>query len=502
MQKKIHTQECSKDFFLLYEISLRLLVLNNYQDSISKSLRILKDTFKFKKCDIYIKESDGLTLFASSVIELEPEPKEYKEARLLSLKSQEKIVIDKELNKLFLNKSKKMEFKNVEFFVIPFIYNYETIGVLSIALGDDADEEIEKKIEFLDYIATLYRYALYSNLEKDYKIDKYKELKKYYERELDFSFYDILAIDFIDEPMINLKNDIIKIASSDLRVLIAGEVGTEKLTIATTIHKLSHRQHKPLVIIKSNTYSSPELEVEIFGYKFMETKTLKESKIGKIELAENGTLVIEDIDKLPINIVKKFLLLFKDKSYKSKEIASKYNARIIATASLEVLNRVKTDKFFKEFIELLNFYRIDVPALRDRRGDIKLFINNTLDKYNFIHNKKLLLSDEAMEILKEYPYNTNIKELERNMEKLVYSVDDTHIKPKDLIDLCAIGKKPNLEQNLQDICFKEKTLEEIEKEVILNTLKKYDNNQTEAAKRLGITLRQIGYKIKNYKLTL
>lgn len=489
--------EYPKEFFVFYEIALRLLDLNNYQDSISKSLRILKDSFKFKKCEIYISEDDDLKVFASSDQDIEPSVKEFKEARILAQKSQERIIINNQYNDVvFFDKSKSVNLDSIIYLAIPLIHKGEVIGVFTVSFYP-LDDQNGHKILFLEYITTLYRYALYSNFEKDYKVGKFQELKQYYEKEFCSDYYDIINSVFISESMQNLKNSIIKIAANDIRVLIIGEIGTEKLSIATMIHKLSHRQNKSFVILKPDILDSKDLEVELFGNKKHVQKGYKELKIGKFELASGGSLIIEDIEKLPLNIQKKLVDILKQNEYKTN---SKYNVRLIATTSCNLENMVKDGYFNGDLYNLLNIVTIQVPPLRMRDADIEYFITSMLTKYNYMYSKKLDLTNDAMEYLKTYNYKANLKELECLMDKLVYVSKKDFITKKDILFSGGLISDENQQKEYSDILLTGKTLEDLEKEAIAVTLERTNYNQTEAAKRLGITLRQIGYKIKKYNL--
>lgn len=492
--------EYSKEFFVFYEIALRLLDLNNYQDSISKSLRILKDSFKFKKCEIYIPDEDDLKLFASSDQDIEPTFKEFREARILAQKSQERIVVDNQYNDMvFFDKSKNVDIENIMYLAIPLIHKGEVIGIFTTSFYENSDDMSIKKINFVDYITTLYRYAIFSNLEKDYKVGKFQELKQYYEKEFDLSYYDMQTCAFVDEPMKTLKNNVIKLAPNDIRVLIKGEIGTEKLSIATMIHKLSHRQNKPFVILNSNIYDDRDLETELFGNKKQVNKMSKDFKMGKLELASGGTLIIEDIDKLPMFIQKKLVDVLKYNEHKSQSF-TKYNVRIIATTSIELDDAILNGTFYSELYAILNLLTIEVPPLRKRGSDIPYFINTMLDKFNIRYGKNIVFSDDALVFLQSYPYQGNIKELECCIEKIVYISSTSLVSKNDILLTSGMMGSQDQQKEYQDIFMSNKTLDELEREAILNALIKTNYNQTEAAKRLGITLRQIGYKIKKYEL--
>ena len=494
--------ETSKEFFVFYEVALRLLDLNNYQDSISKSLRILKENLKFKRCEIYIPDDDELKLFASSDQDNEAQSKEFREARTLAQKSQERIVVDNNYNDIvFFDKSKNIDLSNVVYISIPLIHKGEVIGVFAISLYDLTTENINQKITFLEYVTTLYRYAIFSNFEKDYKVGKFQELKQYYEKEFDLSYYDMQSCTFVSEAMKNLKNNVIKIAPNDIRVLIKGEIGTEQLSIATMIHKLSHRQNKPFVILKTDLLNQNDFEAELFGNKKQINKMHKESKMGKLELADGGSLIIENIDKLPLNIQKRLVDILKTNEYKSSYfVSSKYNVRIIATTSKDLETLVNEGKFYGELYTILNLVTIEIPPLRARDEDILYFINTILDKFNIIYSKNISFDNDALNTLKLYPYKGNLKELECGMEKIVYLAQKDIVTKNDVLLITGMVGDENQQKEYNSILISNKTLDELEKEAILNALVTTNYNQTESAKKLGITLRQIGYKIKKYNL--
>lgn len=138
--------------------------------------------------------------------------------------------------------------------------------------------------------------------------------------------------------------------------------------------------------------------------------------------------------------------------------------------------------------------------MRKRGEDIPYFINTMIDKFNIMYGKNVVLSDDALEFLKIYPYKGNIKELECCMEKIISVSSKSIITKSDILLTSNMIGDEEQQKEYKNIFISGKTLEELEKEAILNALIKTNYNQTEAAKRLGITLRQIGYKIKKYEL--
>jgi Nif-specific regulatory protein len=159
---------------------------------------------------------------------------------------------------------------------------------------------------------------------------------------------------------------------------------------------------------------------------------------------------------------------------------------------------VKDGEFREDLYYRLNVIPIDLPPLRKRGNDIKLLVNFFLERAMKNHKKAVSITDEAMDKLMGYPWPGNVREMENTIERIVLMGDSNGISAQDMLLMLPALNNKNLVDEYKTIPLENKTLEELEKEAITKALKECDNSQSKAASMLGITLRQIGYKVKKY----
>ncbi len=282
------------------------------------------------------------------------------------------------------------------------------------------------------------------------------------------------------------------IAEYNVNVLIEGETGTGKSLIAKYIHNLSPRRHEPFV--KVNCAAIPEnlLEAELFGYvKGAFTGAVKD-KPGKVEVAEGGTLFLDEISELPLHLQAKILHLVQEKEYERVgDIKTrKANVRIVAATNRDLRLLVSQGKFREDLYYRLNVVRIELPPLRARREDIPVLVNHFIERFNSIHNKRIKgVSAEALEVLMEYPYPGNVRELENIVERAVIVCTGAYIKREDL---------PEEVKRREILC--EEGQECDEAQLIREALEKAGGNKSLAAKILGIHRTTLWRKMKEYGL--
>ncbi|MDX9742901.1 MAG: sigma-54 dependent transcriptional regulator, partial [Arcobacteraceae bacterium] len=228
----------------------------------------------------------------------------------------------------------------------------------------------------------------------------------------------------------------------------------------------------------------------------------KETRKGRFELADGGTLFLDEIGDISASAQVKLLRVLQEREFErvggSKTI--KVNVRLVAATNRNLEQMVKDGTFREDLYYRLNVIPIDLPPLRERGEDIKLLVNFFLERSMKNHKKRVIITDEAMDKLMGYPWPGNVRELENTIERIVLMGDEDGISATDMLLLLPALNNKTLIEEYKTIPMENKTLEDIEKEAIEKALKDCRNNQTEAAKQLGITLRQIGYKIKMYGL--
>lgn len=287
------------------------------------------------------------------------------------------------------------------------------------------------------------------------------------------------------------------VAESNANVLITGESGTGKELVARAIHKNSLRKSKPFVIVDCTTIPENLLESELFGYEKGAFTGAVERKIGLIELANEGTVFLDEIGELPLSLQKKFLRFIQEREI--QRIGStqriKVDVRVISATNRDLEKLVKEGSFREDLYWRLNVVRINLPPLRDRKDDIPLLVNYFLNKFSKENNKPIpQLEPEVMDALLNYDWPGNIRELANVIERAVV------LSPSGLISIKHLPRR--IQENTKWITTKENTLNllEVEKSLILKALNSTGWNQTKAAEILGISRKQLRTKMKHHGL--
>lgn len=342
---------------------------------------------------------------------------------------------------------------------------------------------------------------LKNQLEELYDLNKkyyfeLKELRKDIENK-----YNIIGN---SKSMMEIYEVIDRIAETDATVLILGETGVGKEVVAREIHKNSLRKNGPF--IKVNCASIPEslFESEMFGYASGAfTGADNKGKPGLIELANKGTLLLDEIGELSLSSQSKLLRVLEENKVTRVGGTEPINidVRIIAATNRDLKKEVEKGTFREDLFYRLNVIPIKVPPLRKRREDIPLLSKHFLDLYNSKYNKTKTLSDTAFQLLKWYSWPGNVRQLKNLIERLVL------ICPYDIITddyISRFIKKEEIEE-LYNIGREEITLDEavsiIERQLIYRALKKYGTTR-KAAKVLGVSQPTIVRKAKKYDINL
>jgi len=291
--------------------------------------------------------------------------------------------------------------------------------------------------------------------------------------------------------MKEIMNVIAKIAPTDANVLITGENGTGKELVAREIHRLSKRSNELFVLVDLSTLAESLFESELFGHKKGSFTGAIEDKIGRITMAEKGTLFLDEIGNIPINLQGKILTILQTRIVtpvgSTRELPVDF--RLISATNKNLKEMIAGSQFRKDLLYRMNTIQIHLPPLRERTVDIEELARHFFEVYSRKYGKQgLELGDDAVRELKKNPWPGNIRELQHTMEKIVLLADDKVVGPGDL--------------NFLDEEFapagQGETLEDMEKRMILNTLRKNNFNQVMTAEQLGITRQTLYNKIKRY----
>jgi transcriptional regulator with PAS, ATPase and Fis domain len=296
--------------------------------------------------------------------------------------------------------------------------------------------------------------------------------------------------------MRNILARILKVAPTDSTVLISGESGTGKELIASSIYEHSTRKNKPFV--KINCVAIPEglLESELFGHEKGSFTGATEQKKGKFEIADKGTIFLDEIGDMPLATQAKLLRVLQEKEFErvggTKQIH--VDIRFIAATNKNLLEMIKEGRFREDLYFRLNVFSISLPSLRDRKEDIIPIANYFLESLP----RKVKISTSALQELIGYSWPGNIRELRNVLEQASILSENGVIEIHHLPD--DIFKKQNLLGETSDNMALDAKLELIEKEIIIDALKKTGGIQVKAADILGINQRSLWHRIKKLQI--
>jgi two-component system response regulator FlrC len=304
-----------------------------------------------------------------------------------------------------------------------------------------------------------------------------------------------------DPGMLSLLDMLQSVARSKSTVLIQGESGTGKELIARYIHRNSNRSHMPFIAINCAAVPHNLLESEMFGYEKGAFTGAAQRRMGKFELADRGTLLLDEISEMDIQLQAKLLRAIQESEIDrlGGRDPIPVDVRIIATTNSDLKRDIKEKKFREDLYYRLNVIPARIPSLRDRKGDIPILADYFLTKYAKInHKKKPKVVNEAFNFLNQYHWPGNVRELENVMERAVLISNEGHILPEHLV--LEQDEKYSSSQIPAPICSGNITLREMEKNLIFETLKGLKGNKTKASQMLGISVRTMRNKLNEYKM--
>ena len=399
----------------------------------------------------------------------------------------------------FLHKTrsrKKEPGKRIAFFCVPIKLEGRAIGALGADKQAGPKEDLKAHVKLLDVIATMVAQAI--NLNKLVETDRRKlreenvrlrgELKSH------FNIHNMVGS---SNAMKEVYRLIEQVANSNATVLIRGESGTGKDLVAHAIHYNSLRADKPFVKVNCTALPDTLLESELFGHEKGAFTGAAEKKIGRFERAHGGTIFLDEIGDFSLNLQVKLLRVIQFKEFERVGgfETIKTNVRIVVATHKNLEEQIKEGLFREDLYYRVNVFPIYMPPLRERKDDIMLLADYFLERIAAENHKDISrISTPAIEMLTRYHWPGNIRELENCIERAVLLCDGDVIRSEHL--------PPSLQMIKKDESIAKRSLTEIienmERELIIDALKKSDGRQRKAAKELRVTERILGYKIKKY----
>lgn len=504
----------------IYEISKALASTLNLNNSLNSVANIL-DKFidmKFGSVVLYNADTRELSNFvALGIDEEEKKLRTYKVGEGIIgkvFKSGSPIVIPDVRDEPSLIDQIKLYDHNQRFsyICVPIKTGEKVIGTLGVAFyGGNVSFSMEAGIRILTMVASLIgQTAELSHMVQREKRQLIQEKTNLHQQLR--SKHSLENVIGQGEWMKEIFDTVHRVAATTATVFLRGESGTGKELIARAVHYNSPRAKKPF--IKINCAALPEtlLESELFGHeKGSFTGAMNERK-GRFELADGGTIFLDEIGDIPVSTQMKLLRVLQEKKFErlgsSKTIS--VDVRVIAATNLDLEKAMMKGVFREDLYYRLNVIPIFLPPLRDRKEDIPILIEHFLERFNEENKKKIRLSNDVMALMFEYSWPGNVRQLENCIERLVIMADRDRVTIDDLpYEIRAFSKPVYVDPDTSEIkkdvpgnVSLTKTVKQMEKERIIEALRRCGWVKSRAATLLGISTRQVDYRIIKYGIEI
>ena len=498
----------AKEVELLSDISKALAESLDLEETLMSILKSFDTHLKLRRGTITLLDPDTETInvrLAHGLSKKSQSMASYKVGEgitgLVVQSGKEIIVPDISKDPRFLHKTRsrmKEKGKQIAFFCVPIKLEGKTIGALSVDKQADPKNDFNANVRLLNVIATMVAQAV--KLNKLVKSDRRQlsEENVRLRRELKnhFNIHNMVGT---SNAMKGVYRLIEQVSNSNATVLLRGESGTGKDLVAHAIHYNSLRADKPFVKVNCTALPDTLLESELFGHEKGAFTGASEKKMGRFERAHGGTLFLDEIGDFSLNLQVKLLRVIQFKEFERVGGLEtiKTNVRIVVATHKNLEEQIKGGFFREDLYYRINVFPIYMPPLRDRKDDIMLLADYFLEKTAAENNKDISrISTPAIEMLTRYHWPGNIRELENCIERAVLLCNDDVIRSEHL--------PPSLQMIKKDEAVARRSLAEIienkERELIVDALKKFDGQQRKTARELGISERILGYKIKKYNI--
>ena len=292
-------------------------------------------------------------------------------------------------------------------------------------------------------------------------------------------------------------------ATGSASVLIQGESGTGKELLARYIHMKSPRRDKPFVAVNCAALPEALLESELFGHEKGAFTGAIARRLGKFEMANGGTILLDEITEMQLHLQAKLLRVLQEQALDrvGGQGSIDVDVRVIATTNRRVSAYLEEGNFREDLFYRLNVIPLHIPPLRERRKDIVPLVAHFVAKHNKRNNKLISsISDDVHEVLERMPWKGNVRELENAVERaVVLATGDELLVEHLLLDQDAVGGTPTLAKDAALGSMVGMTVQEMERQLIISTLGNVNENRTKAAEMLGISIRTLRNKLKEYQ---
>lgn len=505
----------SLELTTLYEISKLLTSTFNLDQSLTSVMNVLDKFLGMRYGTIVLqnKESKALDTIVSLGVEKKRHIKFKSGEGIIGkvFKTGSPIVVTDIRDEPSIWKGMKLEdsvLTKFSLLCIPIKSQMGPIGTLSVIYcRNEESVSINEALSLLTMIGSLIGQAVEISGKVNEEKARLREEKMHLQQEL-ASLHRIDNMVGLSEIMQETFETIMRVALSNATVLIRGESGTGKELVARAIHYNSPRAEGPFIKINCTAIPDTLLETELFGHVKGSFTGASGERKGRFELADKGTIFLDEIGDLPVSTQLKLLRVLQERSFEKLGSATTINVdvRIVAATNSDLEAAIEKGTFREDLFYRLNVVPIILPPVRSRREDIPLLIEYFLKKFNKENSKNVGISADAMEYLLGYAWPGNVREIENCIERIVILSDNDIATRNDLPYEILNARRIPQRSKPEDVHKPEedsltKTVEDIEIERIVEALKKCGWVKSRAAKLIGLTTRQLDYRISKYGIS-
>jgi Nif-specific regulatory protein len=500
----------------LYEISRLIGQAVNFEESVAEIFRVLHDILRMERATLMLLDETGERLVISASYGLTPEEIKRGIYRLDEgicgkvFRTRSPFVVpDIHREPLFLNRTRSRDLikEQLSFIGVPVILRQRPVGVITVDRLFGSEISFEEDVRFLSVVAALVAQFLALHLAIRRKEAFLREENLSLKAELN-SRYSLHSIIGQSKVMQEVFRAIEKVAPTRATTLLLGESGTGKELVARAIHQASPRRERPFINVNCAALPENLLESELLGHEKGAFTGALTAKKGRFEQADGGTLFLDEIDELPLPLQAKLLRVLQEQQFErlGGTRTMQVDVRVIAATNLSLEAEVEQGRFRADLFFRLNVVPVHMPALRERREDIPLLLDHFLRESNKRNDRQVRLTREVLDYLTGYEWAGNVRELQNLLERLVSMADQEWLRVEDLPSYMLVqpaggGAAPQPEPVVRE-AEERRSLQDIERERVVAALRRHGWVQARAARELGLTQRQIGYRIKKYKLSL
>ena len=375
--------------------------------------------------------------------------------------------------------------------VVVMITAFGDVEMAVKALREGATDFVLKPWQNEKLVATL---SSAVKLKKSYdEVDKLQQTKKLLQEDSNLPFREIIG----ESPAMQKVYELVdKVAKTDANVLILGENGTGKDLIARALHNRSHRKDNTFIGVDMGAITETLFESELFGHKKGAFTDAREDRAGRFEVANGGTLFLDEIGNLSLPLQSKLLTVLQNRTVtrigSNKPIH--FDIRLICATNMPIYEMVKERKFRQDLLYRINTVEIHLPPLRERLEDISLLAKHFIRDYCRKYRKEpKTLPANTLSRLQQYAWPGNVRELQHAIERAIILSDHDTLMPEDFFFLSG-------GQNADDLQMESYNLDEVERKVIRQAIKKNNGNISKAAKELGLTRASLYRRLEKHGL--